>query len=265
MEANMQKLQFKLAQVLQNNMQKKTRLASTGRLEPSRIAHYKTSKLLFTQPVPNTGKKYKCEFLLDVSWSMSGSRIQLAVKSLKELIKLFYWIIDFKITCFANGVYTMSALEFMSIEADKLRSSDYFEEKLCWGWALPRKIWWETYLVRTLEQQTERDFSWATALAAALWNAFISLDGEEGEKFVVLLTDGWDNMWSYNYIGNAPCSIYNSSTIKTFVNDWKEKWIEVLPIWINTRMTHLFDNSVECSNPQVLLEQSIEFIQKHFG
>jgi len=46
--------QFKLKQVLQENSQKKRRLSKTGRLEPSRLAHHKTSPLLFSQPIIGT-------------------------------------------------------------------------------------------------------------------------------------------------------------------------------------------------------------------
>ena len=56
-------MQARLKAVLQNNARVKTKLTTSGRLVPSRLAHFQTSELLFEEKIPNTGKKYKCSNL----------------------------------------------------------------------------------------------------------------------------------------------------------------------------------------------------------
>lgn len=261
---NIQVLQFKLQQVLQANSTKKRKLATTGRLEPSRLAHYKTSKLLFSQPMPNTGKKYKCVFLLDISGSMYWNRLKQAIKVLKNLIKIFYWIIDFQIIWFGATTIELNPRFILSIDEDKLKNNGDFREMF----NKPLKevsINWELNLIQ---------FEWGrwemgngTALTPALNLAYELLLKEDWDKFITILTD-----WEEEYHHFSGCKINWYERGNTFAHKkLSEKifndWINILPISIGKDLlSEIYKERVvvDCDNIDKVYEESINFIAKNF-
>lgn len=265
MEKNIQILQFQLKNKLKNNMELKRQLAPEWRLEPSRLAHYKTSNLLFSQPIPNTGKEYKCEFLLDVSGSMWWDSLPKAVRVLQNLIKLFYWIIDFKITCFWNGSYTVSPREILSIDTKAWLNSDSnkqyriarnkFERRFT-----IREFNWETHFIS--HENWEYDVSWGTYWIWAVYRAGQELAEETGERFIVLITDGIDCISSYaKYMCWAPSKGLRYETIE---EELAENWINLLPIWIEGTSTR-WKNSIELDNTEDVYNEVLTFVDNNFN
>ena len=280
---NLQILQFKLNNVLKANTEKKRKLSNRGSLEPSRLAHHKTSELIFSEPIPNTGKKYKCELLLDVSYSMYGEQLIRAVEVLQNLIRLFYGVIDFKITCFGNGSYPMSARQALSINVQKMKDilrkegrHDCFEYQ---GNIFNRTV----KLISKGNQEILINFDgpWdgllndSTWWVWAVWNALQNMDNENWERFIVLITDwedngfsqkGWDDTKEYIACG-VSYDKFNTKNYRQFVEQYKSKWIEVLPIGIDWIfwLDNVYDNFISVRNASDIYEQVIQFIDSHFG
>ena len=270
---NLQMLQFKLQQVLKNNSLKRAKLATYWKIVPSRLAHYKTSNLLFSQPIPNTWKKYKCDLLLDVSRSMLiRDRIWPAVEVVQKLIKLFYWIIDFRITCFAVGSYTMNARDILSIEPERFKKE------------------WEIYFDKVFNRNVEYSYDWEdkifqirfewkkdratknwTIITPALAQAWFNLLNEEWEKFIVLITDWYEEIYDESlrwetFVCWLPYSKFNTSTHKAVAKSFIEKWINILPIGIQTNsLNDFYDNVIEITNAENVYEPVLKFIEEHFA
>lgn len=259
---NLELLKFRLNQTLQANSAKRTKLATSGRLEPSRLAHYKTSKLLFSQPIPNTWKKYKCTFLLDVSWSMDWSRINTAITVLKNLINLFYWIIDFKITCFWETTLELSARKLLSI--DQSSDEDIREIMLTrFGYL---DLDWKRILV---QKEDWYEILWnSTRLTPALKTVWDDLLSYDWERFIVLITDWDESSYSWFSVNWVDWSLYNPSTHKKLANELISKGIDILPISIwGNYLKKNYDNPIEIkSNSDIerVYEETIKFIDKNF-
>jgi hypothetical protein len=271
MKPNLQLLQFQLANKLKANAEKKVKLSNKGTLVPWRLAHHRTSKLLFSQPMPNTGKKYKCEFLLDVSGSMWRREMKPAIETLQNLIKLFYWIIDFKITCFGNGSYPMSAREILSINLDKFWNnwSEQCRDYSCELFNRPMSLQtfnWEEHLIPF--EGGEKSVGWFTWWIWAVAKAGADLIAEDWERFVVIITDGWDNQYYPDddrnlFVCWAPVNTYNKYTYVETEEELNANWINILPIWIGGNRPR-YKNSISLDNPEDIYEKTIQFIDKHF-
>lgn len=266
MKDNLQMLQFKLQSILKNNSIKRVKLATTGKIVPSRMAHYKTSNLLFSQPIPNTWKKYKCDFLLDVSGSMNWTKIVNAVKVLQEMIRLFYWIIDFRITCFGLWDYPMTAREILSIDTNKLGNNFHY--------IFDRKLeintdadWYDNFTVRY--EKWTRSTSDNTCLTQVLAKTWLNIKDETGEKFIVLITDWEEWIRVTNPEKTKICWLdikkYNWENHKQIKKEIENNWINILPIWIwQWDLAQHYDNFVLVDNPEEIYWPVLQFIEKNF-
>jgi len=280
---NLDILKFKLQQVLQNNTAKRRKLATSWRIEPSRLAHYKTSKNLYSQPIPNTGKKYKCDIILDVSGSMhvdanwNEDRIWPAIKSAQNLVKLFHWIIDFRILTFGNWYRQMSTNELLSITPKKIKSWNWFKQ------ALSRPMW----IINTQEGKKNLvpmeggtyNLHYWTWWPWVIGHSLQCLSWTEGERFIIFITDWTDAMQELwvntsnlsrlpeivDEIGGVDVRKYCPANYPAILDELEAEWINILPIGIKTSLSNTFNNSVEIDDAWEIYEKTISFIETHFN
>lgn len=262
---NIEILKFKLKQTLQFNSQKRRKLATTWRIEPSRLAHYKTSNLIYTQPIPNTGKEYSCVFLLDISWSMYNSKeLEKAVEGLKKLINLFYWIIDFEVIAFGKNIEQFSARQVLSLPKDNQEIYDKINKKI-----VIRDFWTYTTYIDLCDKGK---FTWdentdSTFITPALKLAGDLLNKRGWDKFIVLLTD-WEEYYPdcVTQITWIDVTKYNKDTHWDTKKEIEKDWIEILPISIGRDyLPDFYTNKITLKNSTDWLEEKvIEFIDKNF-
>lgn len=215
-------------QALQNNMEVKRQLSKEWRLEPSRLAHKDTSPFIFSQKVPNTGKKYKCDFLLDVSssmfWGIENATIIVAVKALKELIAVFSWVVDFRVIAYGSWFKSFSPNQILSAKCtndDLRRLFNVPMEQIDIG-GLHTVIPWEGGSIGLC--------GW-TEWTAALKSSIDELKAESWDKFIITLTD-WDwSYWGQSYWGVSPLTLDDMPSI---ITDWESEWIRMMPIEIGS-------------------------------
>lgn len=263
---NIQILQFKLNSILKQNKAKKSKLATHWRIEPSRLAHYKTSNLLFSQPIPDTWKEYKCTFLLDVSYSMWGKQLWDTVITLQNLIKLFYWIIDFNIVAFWYGSFWLTAREVLSLDPNKIYNLEYQEDKLRRTTSI-KEFNWEKVLT-TYDWGNFRWTEYATLWDLAVKKAWEDLLSESWEKFIVLLTD-WENNCDSereeftNICWTTPQN--SNADYKRTIREIKSNWIDILPISIwYTNLSEYYNDVITLTDPKEVYDDVIKFIDKNF-
>lgn len=255
---NIELLQFQLKQKLKLNSEKKRELATSGKIEPSRLAHYKTSNLLFSKALPNTGRKYKAVFLLDVSGSMYTGKLRTAVKSLINLIKLFHWVVDFSIITYWETTKQISVEEILSIPYSQIDSMGYeelykFFNRNCWFIYVDGK---RHFLIK--EDWTE-SLWWATCWQPAFLEAANILEKQEGEKYIIFLTD-WQDNFNWNcVIGWIDTSVHNEATYKQDAADVAAKGIKTIPfsIW-RDYLSKTFDNAISLSSAEDVFELTLE-------
>lgn len=279
---NLDILKFKLQQALQNNVAKRRKLATSWRIEPSRLAHYKTSKLLYSQPIPDTGKEYKYDIMLDVSasmhkdWSWGGKhRIWKAIEATQNLIKLFHWVIDFRILVFWAWFTQMSVNQILSITPEKIRDiNDYFR---LLGWPMKKvktKEWKRNLIPLESDWQPMAYWTWWPAV---LWHSIQSMASEKWEKFMVFITDwedvlqrfGWDRWWrDLDWVLDEICWVdvkkYCPENYPKIIDEIKENDLSILPIWIDIELQH-FPNGVEINDASEIYEKTINFIEDNFN
>ena len=265
---DIQHLQFKLQNILKANSLKRKKLSTYWKIEPSRLAHYKTSNYIYSEPIPNTGKKYTCEILLDVSASMlSGRRINNALLTCQNLIKLFNWIIDFKITCFWLGSFSLSNNEILSIDSNKIDNFEYFNKVFQRKLVVVNINWKKSYITK-YEWEGENTDNW-TLTTPALANAWLNLINREWDKFIVLITDWAENLPSiiqYDMINWISTNKYNKHTHRELVKFLRKNNINILPIWIgSTCLDKYYDEYVYSDNWADILPKVLKFMEKNFG
>lgn len=273
MEQNIQLLQARLSTILQNNVTKKFRLSTTWQIAPSRLAHSQTSELLFKEAIPNTWKKYKCSILIDVSWSMLwNGRIRWAIQSAQNLVRLFYWLVDFNIICFWATFYTISVNKLLS--ADTSKSIDYLLNFFNWRARVITLNWKKDFIKM---EGWDYDTAYWTRWIWAIWMAYNMLKNEDGEKFIVYLTDwqdlmddferarSWEDLWEHiDKINWIDIRDWSPERHRLKVKEIREEWINILPIWINTWLWQYYDEYVEISDAWDVFEHTLRFMEKNF-
>ena len=262
---NLEIAKFQLLNKLKDNSAKRRKLATSGKLEPSRLAHYKTSKLLYSEPIPWTGKEYVCEILLDMSKSMAHwYRAKPAVESLKGIMELFNWVIDFRVTVFARSSYTVSRNRILSIPStfDSHRIVNWFNTK--------------TWVFSGDCQPTEwghDDFYMGTWGCWTLEKARRDFTGDKRDKIIVLITDGDDESYEWNDYKDEdkerktttsvcwiPLSEANPEKWKEVVSQVKDDWILFIPIGIDKSLPHIDENYINLEDASKIYEEVINFI-----
>lgn len=269
---NLELAKHKLLNTLKENCVAKRKLASTGRLEPSRLAHYKTSKLIFSQPIEWTWREYVANILLDVSWSMAfWERMKGAVRSVQNLIRLFDGVIDFRITCFWTTYYEIGKNRIMSIDLDNMGEWEVVRE-------LDRRvdvvnIKWERHLV-PIEWGSYENHAWTWGSWCLEYSRRNLESSSASDKLIILITD-WedyqDQLWR-GYVDRASdyCDTVGGVDVKNF-NPWKywdiarrikEDWITLIPIGIDMWLGHISSEYINISNTDDIYEKTIRFIKE---
>ena len=245
---------------LQNNVAKKTRLSNKGTIVPSRLAHYKTSELLYSEPIPNTGKQYSADILIDVSWSMfpdektwNNNRIIGAINSAKELVKLLYNIVDFRIVLFWKWFRTISMNELLSYSDKELSN---YEECI----RLFHK-YWLTYVNWNAINMEGVGFSADTNYTMAIANSLSSFSTVSGWKYIILITD-----WEENYSFRDAQKVNGIKKVEFWEMKEmlkREEDVILLPIWIDIDISHRFNEAINISNSSETIEHTINFLEKN--
>jgi len=112
--------QSKIQRILRDNLYERRALSRSGDIEFLRLAHYKTSRQIFSRKVSESGKHYNFTLLVDMSGSMDWGDAINAIKSCQNIVKLLKWIVNIKISMFNN-------IHFENIDQDELLSlkNDY--------------------------------------------------------------------------------------------------------------------------------------------
>lgn len=268
---NLEIAKFQLLNKLKDNSAKRRKLATSGKLEPSRLAHYKTSKLLYSEPIPWTGKEYVCDILLDVSGSMRHQdRMRKAINSTKALIELFHWVVDFRITWFALSSFQLSKNRILSLPSE-LSSEDICFEELNRKVGRVRLSYWEDLIP---VEWGEYDNFWGTWWSGTLEKSRRSFIEDKREKMIILITDGVDNqddLWGryskwvekeYNitHIEWVPVSEANPLLWREIVGRVKEDGILFMPIGLNISLDHIDENHINLTDTSKIYEEVINFI-----
>ena len=270
---NLQIAQFQLLNALKEKKTKRSKLSTKGKLEPSRLWHYKTSKLLFSEPIVGTGKDFICELILDASWSMANKgRFKDAVRTTQNLVKLFHWVIDFRVTVFATTWHSVSINKLLSIKVDDFSEWELIRE-------FNRKveqinIGWENSIIE-IEWGSE-NFFWWTWWPWVLKSAINSLSNisDKYVKYIVFITD-WtdiqDNFWFSwaNMISRGidsvmwiPIAQYNEDSYPKIIKELEDNSINILPIGLRIDLSDRFWQAINLSNPEDIYKETIDFIIK---
>lgn len=266
----------RLRQALEKKTTTERQLAVSWRIEPSRLAHYKTSKYIFSEKIPWTGKDFKADILIDITWSMEDyDNYGHAFQSAKELISLFYGLIDFRIIVFWNWFYEVSSNEILSIDTTPLFWKEIASKKggdaLCEHCDNVRKKIKEYFPRKWIALEDNLyfwdwgtvDFTWSTNYYYPLVNSMLSLQWDDAWKMVVLITDwdentsmrNWSTIWGIN-------TTQFSRDYPRLIEDYKSENITLLPIWIGTKIKE-FDNSIQISNGSEISWKVIDFLEKN--
>lgn len=221
---------------LRENYFERTRESTSWKLNTNKLWLSKVSKSIFLEKVPNTWKKYNVEILLDISGSMSWSRIEGAHWVLKELIQYFLWVLDTSITLFNLLEYKVEQREMLKIkDSQGLVKADIV--------SIVEEFWKTIYKEWEIEdKQTDYSYYWNWEVCN-LVGAFERLKNKDWDKIIILIGD-WslciddyrykeDKLQEQNfYIAGQPIKKYNRETYKKTVDNILWEWVEILPICI---------------------------------
>lgn len=257
MNLELSKAQLRIA--LQNNSAKRTKLSNKGTVVPSRLAHYQTSDLIYCEPIPNTGKDYIVDILIDVSGSMFPDsnnpkwRMFWAINSAKELVRLLYWIVDFRIILFWKWFKSISTNELLSYKDEDLLSHEWciklfhsnYWVKIIWKSAIN----WEWYW-----------FSGDTNYTMAIANSLSSFESKSWWKYIFLITDWYENYSFRDYEKVNWIRVMDFSSVKSLLENSDTK---LLPIWIDIDLSSRFNNPINITQPSSIIEETIKYLQNN--
>lgn len=279
--ASLDIVKFKLKQALQNNSAKRVKLATSGKISPSRLAHYQTSKLLYTQPIPDTGKEYKCDIIIDVSGSMhkeinwGADRIWPAIESAQNLVKLFHWIVDFRILVFANGYRQISSNYLLSLRREDLMDVYEFIKHL----SCPMRVVVSSEGKRNLipAEWWEHKFYVWTWVPAVLKASIDSLSSVKWEWFIILISDWDDRMDEFWWCATGEelsayvdevwwvdVLKYCPERYPELIKEAEDAGVNILPIGIDISLDN-FKDYVRISDASDVYEEVITFIDTKFN
>ena len=121
--------QQKIQRILKDNLYQRSVLSTSWSVEFLRLSHYKTSRMLFSKKLWESGKHYNFTLLLDMSGSMDWDQAVWAIKSCQNIIRLLKWIVNIKVSVFNN-------LHFENVDQDEIMSlktnrsiTKYYEDR----------------------------------------------------------------------------------------------------------------------------------------
>lgn len=257
-EINLDSQRLRLKQIVDLSTQKRFIKSKTWELDMSRLAFVWVSDYIYLQQVPWTWKNFNIDIIIDVSFSMiKDSRINKAIKSAQNLIKMFYWIIDFRIIVFWVTFTTVSYNAILSIDTDKTLPEAIIKRLLpSTAGSVRDNIvymeWWDI------------DFNdWTNYRAPLLASAQSLSLNEHSNNMIILLTDWYEQSGYFfkneNFKINWIQSNLKLSKSLKFIED---NWIWLLPIWIDINISDFFKSSIRVDDCNSIFDETIKFLQQ---
>ena len=265
----------KLKTILKDNKNIRRIRSNRWLIRWNSLYNYKTSDKIFSKKWSNSWKKYNLEILLDCSWSMwhwhwlwRSSAIYISMLMLKDLIKLFKWIVDINIYW-----YNLIERHFTNqyIEKFDMDNLSNFNKASSFLWMNDMK-----------EEDNEYKYSQWWGLHSWAWNfdiinlynSFIRLSKKEWEKIIIII---WDWEMRCDYRSNEvliqkwfkicwhSLSKINPNNSKEIASHIEKDWIKVLWIWIwwGNLFNYLSNKiHIASNNTSSLFEEVINFLKK---
>lgn len=229
---NIEILQEEIRRTLKMNSTERTELSTSWKLDSKRLAFVETSPFLFTQKKAGTWKKYNLEIVIDVSSSMyNGTSMPWAIEAAQELIKLFYWVIDFDIYVFWLIARKVSPKYILSLDVEKLKGYGHCVSEFR-RWCDIVKINWVDEMVEMEGGSASTDYG--TSELQAVINSVNRLKSKEWEGLTILIWDGGHNdiSWHEGNLDGLPTDEYNRHTRVDKITEAEGNGANILPIAI---------------------------------
>lgn len=121
--------QQKIQRILRDNLYERKVLSRHWSVEFNRLAHWKTSRMLFSKKLWESWKHYNFTLLLDMSGSMHWRLAIDTIKACQNIIRLLKWIVNIKVSVFNNWHFdNIDQDELLSLKTDE-EIKDYYESK----------------------------------------------------------------------------------------------------------------------------------------
>lgn len=256
-EINLESQRLKLKQIVDLSSQKRFIKSKTWELDMSRLAFVWVSDYVYLQQIPWSWKNFNIDIILDVSHSMTRySRINKAILSVQNLIKMFYWIIDFRIIVFWITFTTVSYNTILSIDANNLEPQEIINKLLpssagvVWD-NLVYMEWWDI------------DFNDWTNYSSPLLASAQSLSlNPHSNNMIILLTDWQECIPYYSKIYSKTNWINSDLKVNQSIKFINDNWISLLPIWIDIDISYVFKSAVNITNYDLIFNETIKFLEQ---
>lgn len=255
-----------LHSVLKENAFERKRESVSWEINTNKVAMAKVSKSIFIEKVPNTGKKYTAELLVDASGSMWRD-MEKAIKVAKEIVSYFLGVIDLKITFFNVLEYKFQNREVLKMKEWFDELEDYcssFEEDWKiefrkWEWGKDwRESWlwnWEVCNLVTAFENIQKEWD-SEKIIIMIWDGSLAIDYINEERLIE----------KNYYIAWQPISKYNEETYKSTVNRILSQGVKILPIelWGDFYKKY-FPETFRVNRVEDTWEVVLKWLNKEFG
>jgi len=243
----------------------------------TRLYSYKTSDRLFSKKLSDSWKKYYLEILLDASgsmahwhWQGTNSWFYRAIKSVKELVKLFDWVVDIDLYFFNLLETRYSTKQISSFDMSTVDDVDK-----CF------KVMWQNNMDIDKVNHTikaskywDKSSCWWNVDICNIYNSFERLSKKDWEKIMIVIWD-WDMHNDYltisemennnYYVCWRPIKLYNKHTAKDVCKHIVKNWIHMLgiTIWSNWDYSYMKEKQkLSTTNVSDLFKITLDFIKK---
>lgn len=258
----------------ENQFDRRKNCATWEKLDTTKLHLIGLDKNIFLKKVKWTWKKYACEILLDVSWSMfpgKNNYIKDAVESLINIIKFLYWVVDINVVMYD---YVERRVRFRDVFSIKLNMLN-----MDWDSAA-MELWQRIKTVTNGNVKSVVPDEWWFRSSGGnreiinIVNAAERLNNmwSDWDKCIILIGD-WDmNLDNHGWrsaheqdkdliIAWKSVKKYNPDTAADVV---KNLWMPVLWIWLWTHQFSYIEDTCNVYNPSNSSDAIIKFFTKHF-
>lgn len=238
---------------LKENTHERWEESTTGKINPNKVALARVTDAIFKQKIPNSGKKYNVEMLVDVSGSMfvAGSGLCDAIKVAQELVSYFYWVIDVNVTFFNLLEYKKKGREVLRYDLSK------------WDSKLGNENFRQDVKIKAVDGRpqfvVDEEGNGNYNACAGNWevcnivSASERLESQDGNNMIIIIWDGAIHVdyfgesvmaWKDLHFSGQPVSKYGASNYVETVRRIQNNWVPILPICIGgSYYNNYFDNA----------------------
>lgn len=254
----------KLKTLLKDNTFTRYSISKKWLLNSNRVFSYKTSQRLFKKKQIESWQKYNIDILIDFSWSMVWRDLRMATSITKDIIKLFDWIVTFRIVWFNIQEVIIPKNKFLHTDFneysyEELWDNDLEIKDIDWKKVFVKSIWWSV-----ASCQWNREI-------INIQNSFEYLQKQQWKNFIIIIWDWVMNVdsfeqeflinWNY-YISWKPVKKYNKQTTEETIKHIEKNWVKVL--WLNTRWAYPYlDNSFKVNWTEDSYKHILNFLNKN--